>query len=311
MTAGLRALMRGVIDYAGLFAPAKLPLEEAVAEYLAIRESEDAWMLDRFVIPASRLEELEPWAANLLSLQRQLRISLTGRVSESLGQFVENLHADLDSLKKVINAWSIPVPAVIWELRLPSRIHENEIEDAFQVIETTVKHVEAAIEVRGYYFEMPLTLVNEPFIRRLIGLSKAALKIRTGGLSSEDFPSVQDVASVIHLCQRDKCFWKATAGLHHPIRHTDAKLGVKMHGFLNVLFAAVLAKAHSLPENGIVDIIADETAANFQITNDGIRWRDYAANIEQIEAARRETFQSFGSCSFDEPRDDLRNLGLL
>jgi hypothetical protein len=104
---------------------------------------------------------------------------------------------------------------------------------------------------------------------------------------------------------------KFTAGLHHPIRHHDASLGAMMHGFLNVFVAGVLATARGLDAADVRDIIEEEDAGSFVFTDDGLRWRNHRASVEEIEFARRSAVMSFGSCSFDEPRDDLRALGLL
>ena len=45
MNASLRALLTGVVDYAGLFPPARLPLDEAIRNYARYRQGSDAWML--------------------------------------------------------------------------------------------------------------------------------------------------------------------------------------------------------------------------------------------------------------------------
>ena len=136
-------------------------------------------------------------------------------------------------------------------------------------------------------------------------------KLRTGGLTADAFPSVEQLADAVIACRDHRCRWKATAGLHHPLRHYDSKIGVKMHGFLNVLFAAVFAETRQLSEKEVQEILADADPADFRIDDDGIRWRGFSASVAEIESARRCGFHSFGSCSFDEPRDDLRSLGLL
>jgi hypothetical protein len=119
------------------------------------------------------------------------------------------------------------------------------------------------------------------------------------------------VADAITTGQRFQVKLKFTAGLHHPIRHFDSGLSTRMHGFLNVFGAGVLAHARRLIEKQVLQIIEDEDASHFVFDENGFRWKDFAATPEEITAARREMVTSFGSCSFDEPRDDLRALGLL
>jgi hypothetical protein len=104
---------------------------------------------------------------------------------------------------------------------------------------------------------------------------------------------------------------KATAGLHHPFHHFDAGLKTSMHGFLNIFAGAALAAAHSLDEAGLQRIIEDEDSSHFTFEADGFRWRDLWCSTAAMTEARRKLALAFGSCSFDEPRDDLRSLGLL
>ena len=54
----LQTLLHEVVDYAGLFPPAALPIDEAAEHYATYRASDEAWMLGRFVVPAGRLAEL-------------------------------------------------------------------------------------------------------------------------------------------------------------------------------------------------------------------------------------------------------------
>src|SRR5262245_52201803 len=91
MKASLRALLSGVIDYAGLFPPAKLPMTEAVANYLRYRESEEAWMLGRFVCPAARLKEIPEGV--------RLTVSATGRGGDSVASFPAGIEADLAEIR--------------------------------------------------------------------------------------------------------------------------------------------------------------------------------------------------------------------
>ena len=63
MSATLRVLLGSIVDYAGLFPPARLPLDQAVRNYLRYRSEPESWMLGRFVLPAARLDESGDWLA--------------------------------------------------------------------------------------------------------------------------------------------------------------------------------------------------------------------------------------------------------
>jgi hypothetical protein len=135
--------------------------------------------------------------------------------------------------------------------------------------------------------------------------------LRCGGLDAKAFPTAEQVAFVIATCRDAGVPLKFTAGLHHPLRHFDADLQTHMHGFLNVFGAGVLAHARELDEETIQAIIEDEDPHHFVFEEARFRWKDHSATLEEIVAARKYAVLSFGSCSFDEPLADLRQLGLL
>ena len=83
-----------------------------------------------------------------------------------------------------------------------------------------------------------------------------------------------------------------------------------MHGFLNVLGAGVLAAEHRWSETQTQEMLAEEEAASFVFEEESFRWRDWKISTAQT-VARRRLVTSLGSCSFDEPREDLRALGLF
>jgi hypothetical protein len=155
----------------------------------------------------------------------------------------------------------------------------------------------------------------EVSIDRLDEVKKAGsfVKIRTGGITPGAIPSVESVASYIVACAERRLPFKATAGLHHPIRsmqrltyEPDAPSAM-MHGFINVFLAAAFAwhgerKSHP--------ILAETDAFAFRF-DDRAHWRDRSLSGEEITEARRQFAHSFGSCSFEEPIADLRALGWL
>ena len=67
MFSSLKALLSSIVDYAGLFPPAKLKLRNAIANYVQYHQTQESWLLGRFVIPASRLTELETLVADIFS----------------------------------------------------------------------------------------------------------------------------------------------------------------------------------------------------------------------------------------------------
>src|SRR3954451_17706098 len=67
--AALRALLSRLIDYAGLYPPASLPLEIVIERYRGFRGSPESWILNRLVLPSDRLAaaSVDPdWPVTLL-----------------------------------------------------------------------------------------------------------------------------------------------------------------------------------------------------------------------------------------------------
>ena len=84
-----------------------------------------------------------------------------------------------------------------------------------------------------------------------------------------------------------------------------------MHGFVNVFGAGVIAMRHNISDYGLKEILSDENPDNFVFTDEYFSWKDWKINIDEINLARKDLMISFGSCSFDEPVEDLKNLNLL
>jgi hypothetical protein len=246
---GLRALLDRLIDYAGLFPPAALPRDAAVANYLGYRAGEHAWMLRWLVVGAAELPHVP---------------------------------AELDGSLAVLTDADEPRAAVI---------------ESKQIVRAG----------RPVYCEVPPGELDE--VRR----AGCFAKLRTGGLTPEAIPAVEDVAAFIRACGERRLPFKATAGLHHPVRAAhpltyaaDAPRAV-MHGFLNVFLAAAFAW-HG--DRDLEPILAETDPAAFRF-DETAHWRDRSLDAGQVREARRHFAHSFGSCSFEEPVRDLEALGLL
>src|SRR5436189_1663976 len=135
-------------------------------------------------------------------------------------------------------------------------------------------------------------------------------KLRTGGVTADAFPTSGQIAGALVAPATHQVPIKFTAGLHHPLRQYRDEVQTKMHGFLNVLGAAVLAAEHKWDVQQTARMLEDENRNSFSFTDELFGWRDWTIETKRLKG-RRKFVTSFGSCSFDEPREDLRMLGLL
>jgi len=299
----VRAFLDGMIDYAGLFPPAKLPLDEAIRNYARYRTEPESWMLGRFVIPASRLAELDA-SASLFASGPPFEFSVLGRGGETSEAFQAGITADLEAVTAFRTRHGSAVLVEVYEVRPPTEALQESGAEALQRTTKVLEQVGLSV-----FYEVPPTAPAALF-ERLRGGS-IGVKLRCGGLEASSFPSPEQVASFIIACRDNGLELKFTAGLHHPLRHFDSGVQTKMHGFLNVFGAAVLDFALWLGPEEVRDIIEDEDASHFGFDEEGFAWRHHRATGIDIFDARQMFALSFGSCSFEEPRHDLRAIGLL
>src|SRR5271165_1721935 len=127
-------------------------------------------------------------------------------------------------------------------------------------------------------------------------------KVRTGGTTAGAFPDEPTLAACVAALAAERLPFKCTAGLHHAVRHTAPDTGFEHHGFLNVLLAVAAALATE-PVEEITAQLADPAASRV------------AAKVSELDGdtvlAVRDLFTSFGTCSTDEPIQDLVTLGLI
>jgi hypothetical protein len=313
-------MLAGIIDYAGLFPPAQLPLAEAIRCYARYRQGPDRWMLGHFICPAQRLGELSPFVPELFSSGPALPISALGRGGKDAAEFLAGLRADLAAMARFAVDFAERVEVTVYEVRVPGTVlaTSNEtmrqlLEDSARIIEETnlpdltpFYEVTFAADWRTSMTRLSTALAQAPRRGRPPGF-----KLRCGGLEAAAFPSPEQVAFAITACRDAGVALKFTAGLHHPVRHFDAALQIPMHGFLNVFGAGVLAHARQLNTALVQRILEDEDPEDFEFGGEAFHWKEHHANLAEIHAARRSAVISFGSCSFEEPIDDLRALGLL
>lgn len=242
MTKSLRVLLEHLIDYAGLFPPAALSMQDAVRNYARYRDSEHAWALGKFIVPEARASEVP--AEFPLSILGVDEVKAT--TEEEIAAFPPNVYVEIAGV-----------------------------------------HLLGAIKKHGQ-----------------------RAKIRTGGITADAFPAIDNVAGFLRACKAEGVAFKATAGLHHPLRcvkpltyEPNAPTGT-MHGFLNVFLAAAMLDHAD-------EILAEGDARAFTFDDERATWRGHSVSTEALAAMRKDFAISFGSCSFEEPINDLRGLGWL
>jgi hypothetical protein len=286
----IHTLLRQTIDYAGLFPPAALDMRTAVNNYVAYRESPDAWALGRFIVPALRLREFAEEAA-----ARAMSSSGVWQLNVLIGP---DLHGDLGLLADLKRNTYPPMNVAGIEMKA----------DSAHAIQEAIRAVPEGVEV---YFELPIDPDPAPLLAS-VGQSAARAKVRTGGVTSEAFPSTASLDRFIRGCIRAQVPFKATAGLHHavrgeyPLTYEKQSLRSTMFGFLNLFLATALAQSGA-SESETGSILEESAPDAFRVEDGIVRWRDRRFAIDQVTRAR-ECIVSFGSCSFTEPTSELHAL---
>ena len=304
-TASLRALLLGSIDYAGLFPPANLELEPALENYGKYVRSDEVWMLGPFILP---LKEFGSTSANLLpfDVEHRLRISALGPKSDNAADFGRALETAAEAIRS-FNA-SHGATASVDQLEMPLPADGNAVNLAEASASLSKLNLSAFFESSIDHAERTIALLAE---HQTSGAkTHFGMKLRTGGVIASAFPSSVQVARALVAAAKNQVPIKFTAGLHHPIRGFQKDVQLMMHGFLNVLGAGVLGAEHEWDVQQSAAMLEDENAESFHFDDEIFSWRDWSIAAGQI-VARRALVTSLGSCSFDEPREDLRALGLL
>jgi hypothetical protein len=316
MTGSLLTFLSDLIDYAGLFPPAKLEMSRAVEEYNRCKMGEHEFMLGRFICPVTRLKEFSQAAAPLMPgtfansgyrtqseglSEWQVSALIDGDIEKALDEIAAfNAHHGKDSNGlAMIDQIELKVTDV------------NQIDEALDVLP----------EELFAFFEFPVSVTSgvgdcRGFVAALSGTGAGA-KMRTGGVVPNAFPTMNEVVQFLHACADADVPFKATAGLHHAVRsihrmtyEKDAPT-TKMHGFLNLFIAAAVLKAHDPDPAVTLAILGGEDPSDFRFSNTVLGWREHMVTVADASVARENFALSFGSCSFDEPVAELKGMGLL
>jgi hypothetical protein len=297
----LRQFLTGFIDYAGLFPPAHLGMDEAVRCYAEYRAGPDCEFLGRFVVPASRLEEFRDAAAKYLERG-------DGSVPWCLSVLVDG---DAAFARKAMLEFTAS--------HMSNSPVGHALCDAVEV--RALDDIQIATLTRSFSSPIRIFFEVAPDDRmernlELVARNGGVAKIRTGGTTPDAFPSAESVIRFIAACHRLGIPFKATAGLHHAIRGTYAltyepdSATNKMFGFINLFLASAFIRK-GMNESDAQRVLAETNATEFHFRESGVTWRGNDLNRDDLRMSRSQLFLSFGSCSFEEPVDEAYRLGLI
>ncbi|MBO6577164.1 MAG: hypothetical protein JJ896_14645 [Rhodothermales bacterium] len=286
-------LLNNLIDYAGLFPPARLDMEPAVREYHAHLADPEAWMLGRFICPETRLAELKPFGG-LFPDSSPLRLSVLPAGGASIGKRIAHAVQTSDGFER---GFSGSASVEVFEARVADRLDAGALADTHQAAGRRMAYLEwdpGRADLRS--------CLEAVMTARVSGRTKLGVKIRCGGTEADAFPSVASVARFLHWCREFSLPFKATAGLHHPVRHQRGPF--IMHGFLNVFVAYALDVVLNVDLETMEHIVGETDPNAFSLAEGGVRWRDLEASAQQLRSVS-VLGNAYGSCSFKEPVDDL------
>lgn len=297
----LRSFLKEIIDYAGLFPPASLPMAAAVANYAEYLSGPDRDLLGRFVVPASRLAEFSGIARELLPSQGDAK---PWRLSVLAG---DDVAADANSILE-FNA-----------------THGEGLQAGAATCDSVEMHARQAGDVQHavslfppslrLFFEITADADPAPLLRE-IAAHKAAAKIRTGGITEAAFPSSARVIHFIAACNTAGVAFKATAGLHHlirsdyPLTYEPESACATMYGYLNLFLAAALIRK-GISETEAKEALEEQHMGAFEVRINALCWRGHTLSVNELNETRSLFALSFGSCSFREPVDEAHALRLI
>jgi hypothetical protein len=293
------AAFGGLIDYAGLFPPASLTMTEAVETYRRARLADTRWVPGRFLCRASHLEELaavgtaglrrhdDPWQIGMI-------VDMGPGAAAAVGR---DFHSEM--------APAMTITAAEAKLAGPAVVDAGSLLDALATIDTDLAvyiEIDAGEQIVDQLHEVRAAVHDRG--------DRGGAKLRCGGLTAAEFPSVETVASFIWEASLLSLPFKATAGLHQPVRHHDEELDVWRHGFVNLLMASA-ACDNGEDRDTIEAIVAETDPAAFTVTPVAATWRHVTLPGSAIRRARRSGLVAYGSCDLAEPLEALDALGFL
>jgi hypothetical protein len=289
VTPSIAALFDGFFDFAGLFPPASLKMEEMVKAWSRHLDGTSQWMVGRVIVPLSLLESFyelatdlpghdeDPWCVSVLCKGDALDAAI-----DTIEAFNERHEGD----------------GIVADVVEISGIEAAEMEHAAAILPDSL----------FAFFELDWKSDVRGAMAAIAG-EAAGAKIRTGGVTPELYPDAAALARFLGAAVRAGVPFKATAGLHHPVPHLNASVPAREYGFLTVLAATAVAMSGGSDDE--ITTLLEAEDPTIAIIDGGMKYGDVELDRAMIDRLRESAMISIGSCSIDDPIADLTRLGLL
>lgn len=318
------ALLGGSIDYAGTFPPAALSLEKALQRASRwYREGKHPWLMNKVILPVAEIKKLNPgFLFDQGSDGSPLLLAALGTPCQSgqennPSEFYKTVEWDLRELRRCRERGyysSCRQEVISYETKLPTTVtalkSSTKIYDFVSPVLERTSHLTSS-SIRDLFFEVSWDGDWESSILYTIDSLVQwldenddldlipGLKFRTGGAY---VPTAAQLATAVSKVTSHGLRFKATQGLHAAVTHD------KDFGFVNLFAAINFAQGYGPEEFGTQNIeacLSELEPKNFKFEKDRFSWREFSMTCEEIEVARRSHGATFGSCSLDEPDQDL------
>jgi hypothetical protein len=295
----LHQILQRRFDYAGMFPPASLSFEAALSE-----SAHHAATLSRPWIVGTDLV-LDTAHTKLLSTldPKQFRFSRVPNVAVLVN---EGVTTAIEAAKAI----SEPSPTQQYRVvALETKVSASTFPILVKELCSYAREISAIVAVEpdlstSDWREVLGDIIAE--ITKSPMCSLLALKCRCTGPTGIG-PS--RLASTIAAAADVGIGFKVTGGLHHPI--VEPQVHEYPMGFLNVACALYLRRAlrEDFSEQSIVSLLTNSSVEQLSFAN-GIRFNSAAISHEQLIQAQRLAPFTIGSCSIQEPDQDLARLGV-
>ncbi len=308
-------LFKNMIDYAGTFPPANLSIEDAIEEYFKERSENGSWIIKTLILPWTKISEFDKQIKKRNSENLIIRISVLLVSEDTQKEFLKKVEEQIRELRKFLNS-NDEYQLVSLEIKLPKldyihgKINPNTIQVLSELLE--VHNMNNVIMYLEGYLIKGWESILDPIFNYLqqsnaVHETIMGYKIRTGSIKPEEIPDISTLVNLLKMLTTHDIPFKATAGLHSPLRTNNRALDVFNHGFFNILMVSSILKANLTNDIKVLsEILEISQWEAFHFSEKYIEVRGFNISKKDLLEVRENQFLSFGSCSLREPLDDLQ-----